>query len=53
MQPTSANSGFDPLKPPQDSVEPEAPESSEFEASIESSSFEVSSAVMDPLKPPQ
>jgi hypothetical protein len=54
MQPKSANSHFDPLKPPQDAAIPEAPESADFETSIEAASIEVSSAViMEPLKPPQ
>jgi hypothetical protein len=54
MQPKSANSAFDPLKPPQEAAEPEMPQSVEFEASIETTSFEVSSAMIsDPLKPPQ
>lgn len=54
MQPNSSNSGFDPLKPPQEAAEPEMPQSVQFEATTEAASLEVSSAAMsDPLKPPQ
>ena len=54
MQPKSANSAFEPLKPPQDSLQPAESPSAEFEGTLESASFESRSAMIaEPLKPPQ
>ena len=54
MQSKSSKASFDPLKPPQETAEPEMPQSDEFEKPIETPSFEArSAAAVGPLKPPQ